>query len=107
MCYRDKSPLNVHNTQLTGAAILSKAVIALCLFTHGLEPIKAIGWGSLVWTAEYARELLNDVPKKLTTNPAPGYFWYLINLVCLHACFSGAEYGKKFLVAYSAFSPPT
>lgn len=88
-------------TQTSGAAILSIGVLAFCIFTLDVEPIKAIGWSSLVWITHLGRTMLNKIPEKMgssikSNNEA---FWLAMVVFQTYAAFTGKSYAKNLLLA--------
>lgn len=89
-----------YTTQISGTAILSIGVLALCMFTLDVDLIKAIGWSSVVWIVHLGRTLLNKIPEKMGSSNSITETVYLALVIAqTHAAFTGAPYAKTLLKA--------
>ncbi|KAL7461218.1 hypothetical protein ACHAXS_001641 [Conticribra weissflogii] len=89
-------------SRVMGAGILCIGIMAFCLFTQNMEVTDAIGWSNLVWIFYHARCLINQDHETYGYDPTSISVWLAVNIIGVHACFTGASYGSAF--AKTAFS---
>ena len=87
----------------SGATFLSTAISAIAIFYFDMDPIKALGAGSILGTVFHLEAVLNEDAAKNGFAPAGQWINLLINGFMAHTFLTGADYAETAGKAYGAW----